>query len=175
MKLATFLDSGDLFAELIPLMPELNLGVSASLLNMQTKLDYGHRTMGAGFELLTMKELAELLVANYGEVWGKLDEFNKMSLSNGVKTTETTLSDETGSNESIKTDKVSGYDSAVMVEDSGSDDMTTTANNKTVTLERDVVINNALLAGETINSLTNNVIIKTMLFNIAQFTTLSIS
>jgi hypothetical protein len=148
------------------------------VMNAMLGFEYGDRTMFNKVEVLTTDMTAKMLVGNFYTKWDQLVRIEAANLNVTAvktdKTTEAVTSSENRTNNRNDVSKVSGFNSTDLVDNEGatssSTDGMTGAQDKTITKTSGSI-------GEiysSLDSVTKNGIIKTVLRDVASFITLSV-
>lgn len=155
-------------------LPPENLGTMGSLLRFK----YGNKPIDVSVANVTMTQLADMVVMLYKQLWiiesGLYDITLEGSGGHVIKVMETTDRVSERVSGGVSTDKVSAFNSDVMVDDSGreqsdNEDLTETGN-KTVTR----VINNPTQSFNLLENHVKNSIIGKIVDDVGSFLTLKI-
>ena len=155
-------------------LPFENFSSMSSLL----KFKYGNKPIDTSVENVTMPQLADMIVILYKQLWiiesGLYDVVVEGSGGEVIKVTESTDKVSERVSGSSSTDKVSAFNSDVMVDDSGSEQTgnedLTESGNKVVTR----VINNPIQSFNLLENHIKNSIIGKIVDDVGSFLTLKI-
>lgn len=155
-------------------IPPENLGTMGSLLRFK----YGNKPVDKSVSNVTMQELADMVIMLYKQLWiietGLYDVLEEGSGGQVTRVTETTDKVSERLTGASSTEKVSGFNSDVMVDDSGSEqtgneDLTETGNRLTTT-----ITSNPVEAFKLLDSHVKNSIIGQIVDDVGSFLTLKI-
>lgn len=142
------------------------------------RFKHGNKPIDSSVENATMEQLADMVVMLYKQLWiiesGLYDVFVEGSGGNVIKVTESTDKVSERLTGGSSTDKVSGFNSDVMVDDSGSEqsgneDLTETGNRLITTVN-----NNPIQAFNLLDNHIKNSIIGKIVEDVGSFLTLKI-
>lgn len=178
MELKEYLETNDLITELGATLAVDFPFIDQHVKNINNGLKwlYGRGTVYSGYLDATVVDLAEVMAARFVDSWNVKLEVIQLGESVGNKQTITESIDttENRTNETTNTNKVSGFNSATMVDNDGStslgDDGLIGNRTKTLTNENKNTENDL----KVLNKLVKESMLSCVLEDISQFLTLSI-
>lgn len=176
VTLREFLQNEDLFTEITTIEPFPFIVDNESILNLMLVTNYGDKIVFKGFIDAGIPSLANMLVLNFQKTWENYVKFGSLTdeINNSREVTETINNTEDRTNSKTGVNKVSGFNSEVMVDDTG-DEVTGTdgLEGETIRTMTDTQID-GLKAFQLLNVAVKNSIIKSVLDDISGYLTLDI-
>lgn len=176
VTLREFLQNEDLFTVITDIEPFPFMVGNESVLNLMLVTNYGDKVVFKGFIDVGIHSLANMLVLNFQKTWENYVKFGSLTdeINNKREVTETIINTEDRTNSRTGINKVSGFNSATMVDDTG-EEVTGTdelAGETTRTMTDSQI--DGLKAFQLLNVTVKNSIIKSVLDDITGYLTLDI-